>query len=341
MIRFVGFLALASLATVLACGDDNPGVGDDDGDDDSPSVDGGRKDSGAKDAGPKDAGKDSGKDAGRRPDASTPAEDAGEEEDASVEADAATPDGGTEADAATPDGGTEADGGSSTDGGGEEPDAGPISTAVQIDEVLANPPLTDGNKEFVELRCTPGLALDPYWFVIVDGDAINGDATAFGKVKFKKKLSGIACGTGGFVVLQRGGVYDGVVGTTYVDEFFADTIENGSQTYLLVQSDALATTDVDANDDGVLDDATVAASTVDSVAVLDDTPGDKAYSTAVLSGGTIDAISRFAGRTARSSASWYFGAVAGPPYAYAPPAVSPNFPAGGTLSPGAANTAAP
>lgn len=335
MIRFAGFVALASLVTVLACGDDNTGVADDDDGDDSPSADGGRKDGGAKDSGAKDAGKDSGKDAGRdagpRSDASTPGEDAGEDEDASVEADAGVPDGG----------GADDDGGGLPDGGGEEPDAGPVSTAVQINEVLADPPLTDDNKEFVELRCNPGLALDPYWFVIVDGDVIDNQPNAVGVVKFKKKLTGITCGATGLVVLQRGGVYDGVVGTTYVDEFFTNNIENGSQTYLLVESATLAATDIDADNDGVIDDATVLASTVDSVAVLDGTAGDRAYSTAILSGVEVDAISRFAGRSARSASSWYFGEVAGPPYAYALPNVSASFPAGGTLSPGLANTAAP
>ena len=68
---------------------------------------------------------------------------------------------------------------------------------------------------------------------------------------------------------------------------------------------------------------------------------DLVYSPAVLvlASGP-DAASRFASNTSASTqASWYFGSVTGPsPTHYDPTEVSANFPAGGILSPGEANS---
>lgn len=333
MVRALSILALVSLATVLACGDD-PGLEGDDA-----PVDGG-KDAGGKDAGGKDAG---GKDA------AAPSRDAGTKDsgggqpDADVDAgpidtDAAVEDDAGNAHDAGADAATGDDGGAAHDGG-----VG-IAGEIWINEILADPPGTDGNNEFVELKCQPGLALDPYWFVVADGDQASNDASLPGKVTLKKKLTGVVCGASGFVILQRGGVYDGVAGTTYADAFFPNStnLENGSQTYLLIQADTFDATDVDVDDDGILD-AAVAAGVVDSVAMLDGTAGDEAYSPAVLAGNDdTAALSRFADAAAIEAASWYFGLVKGPsPYTYDTSDVSASFPAGGTLSPGAANSPKP
>lgn len=327
-----GFIALLSLGALYACGDEAGRDADEPDSGETPRADGGRRDGGGtttRDAGPDSGSRDAGRDSGR--DASAP-NDAGDDEDAGDE-DAGDEDAG-EPDGSAPDGG-EPDA-SSPDAGPPDPPVG----AVWLNEVLADPPGTDNNNEFIEFGCQPGLALDPYWFVIADGDTITNQPNAIGVVTFKKKLTGITCGQSGLVVLQRGGVYDGIAGTTFVKNFFADNIQNGSQTYLLVQRDTFDATDVDVDNDGVLDDDTLQIA--DSVAVLDGTVGDAAYSTAVLEGGEIDAISRFAGTTLQSTASWYFGAVIAPsPYSYDPVERSPNFPAGGTLSPGQANTALP
>lgn len=330
MKRLGAFAALTALAVLFACGSDNgsdPNVGVDAGGgkdagkdarvnydatpgDDDEDDGGGAKDGGSKDAGPKDAG-DGGKADGG--DAGADAGDAG-----SDAGDAGTDSG--------------ADGGSN-----------PTPTKVWLSEVLADPPGTDGNNEFIELRCEPNLSLTPYWFVIVDGDTINGQPTNPGKVLFKKKLTGITCGAGGYVVLQRGGVYDEVATTTYVEGFY-ESLQNGAQTYLIVENDTFDPTDVDNNDDGTIDDAPWVAKVVDSVAVSDGDVGDKAYSNVVLSGAAVHAIARFSNRPERAAASWYFGAVktnpnAPPSFIYDLGAVSPNFPAGGALTPGAANSA--
>lgn len=221
-----------------------------------------------------------------------------------------------------------------------------LSPTVILSEVLFDPPGTDSNNEYVELQCTPSVALDAYWLVILEGDYNNSAPTERGTIWFAKALTGITCGSNGFVILQLGTVHDGVAGTTYVDNFFTQNLQNGTQTLWLLQTDTFsdANNDLDDNDDGVIDDSTLLPKIVDSVAVSDGYVDDLTYSPALLvkSGVDIDAISRFAGTTDTSAASWYFGSVKGPsPFTYDTNSVSDNFPPGGTLEPGTANTVSP
>lgn len=223
-----------------------------------------------------------------------------------------------------------------------------LTPTVIISEILSDLPSTDNNNEFVELQCTPSVSLNDYWFVIVEGDMNNSAPNERGRVAFAKQLTGITCGSNGFVVLQRGGVYDGVVGATYVDDFFTDELQNGSQTYMIVDTAVTVGTDLDGTDnDGVIDDATFASHIIDSVAMLDGNADDRAYSPAVLNAADdTGAIARFAGTTDTSTASWFWGDVidrmagSGTDFGYGT-SVSGNFPAGAELTPGEANSVSP
>lgn len=228
-----------------------------------------------------------------------------------------------------------------------------LEGTVQLSEVLINPPSANDNNQFIELKCTPNAALDAYGVLIIEGD-VSSTAEVRGRVDLAKALTGVTCGASGFVVLQESTVYSGVTGTTYVD-FLSAPLEIGTQTILLVQMATFPSlgTDLDVGDNGVLDDTTLASKIVDSVAINDGDAMDLTYATPVISddGYFVQAISRFEGTTGTSAANWYAGQVVStstdmalgtiaPPFFYdsANNNVSANFPAGGTLSPGEANT---
>jgi len=214
-----------------------------------------------------------------------------------------------------------------------------VEHAVMLNEILVNPPNGNTKSEFVELRCTPGMALSSHYFVILDGDFINNAPATRGKILVSKRLSG-NCGTNGLVLLQEDTQYGGVAGTTYLAGSFSN-LEGGSQTYLLIDSAADLALPVgaflDANADGIIDDAALRAKVGDSLSVDDGSAQDLDYSPAVLSAAfTIQGQARFPGTSTTSAANWYFGSVVGAPAAYG--SKSPNFPAGGALTPGAANS---
>ncbi len=221
-----------------------------------------------------------------------------------------------------------------------------LTPTVILSEVLSDPTVT-GNNEYVELQCTPGADLSSYWFVIVEGDLNNSAPNERGLVKIRLPLTGISCGANGFVVLQKGGVYDEESMATYADDFFSADLENGSQTYMITDLDPGAGTDLDGTDnDGVLNDATFGSHIIDCIAFVDEDTSDRAYCPAVPNvTDTTGAISRFAGTTTTNNESWYFGDVKDadpdPHYTYDPPSVSANFPAGAQLTPGSANATDP
>lgn len=228
-----------------------------------------------------------------------------------------------------------------------------LAGTVQLSEVLFNPPSTNDNNQFIELKCTPNAALDAYGLLIIEGD-VSTTAEVRGRVDLAKALTGVTCGASGFVVLQQSTVYGGVTGTTYVD-FLSTTLEIGTQTILLVQMASYPSlgTDLDVGDNGVLDDATLASKIVDSVAINDGDAMDLTYASPVITddGYFVQAISRFEGTIGTAAENWYAGQVVSsstdmslgmvaPPFFYdaANNLVSANFPASGTLSPGQANT---
>lgn len=221
-----------------------------------------------------------------------------------------------------------------------------LTPTVILSEVLSDPTVT-GSNEYVELQCTPGADLSSYWFVIVEGDLNNAAPNERGLVKIRLPLTGISCGANGFVVLQKGGVYDEVATATYANDFFSSNLENGSQTYMITDVDPGAGTDLDGTDnDGVINDTTFPSHIIDCIAFVDEDASDRAYCPAVLYvTDTTGAISRFAGTTTTNPESWYFGDVKdadpNPHYTYDPPSVSANFPAGAQLTPGAANATDP
>ena len=115
------------------------------------------------------------------------------------------------------------------------------------------------NREFLEIKGVANTDYSGYRLLVIDGDAGSR------------------------------GIVDRIVtpGTTdangyWASAFLTDQFENGTQTLLLVSGATVSTgTDLDANDDGVLDSAPW-ASLVDAVAVNDGESGDLTYAGAAV-----------------------------------------------------------
>ncbi|MFM1769612.1 MAG: hypothetical protein RJA22_2141 [Verrucomicrobiota bacterium] len=192
-----------------------------------------------------------------------------------------------------------------------------------INEALLNPPGPDTTNEFIELRGPPNSVLPPgTWLLGLEGDAAGNPGT----IQNRFDLSGQILGQNGFLVLLQkfhrypvnplslaltnadpdGGWGDGNSSDVGHDgENGQVEIENASCTLLLLRSSVapIIGTDVDANNDGVIDPAHAGAWTIlDAVGALDaDGTGDIAYGrinfrhdtlpgAGALAGGTVVAV---------------------------------------------------
>ena len=217
-----------------------------------------------------------------------------------------------------------------------------------LNEIEVNTPDPGGAEacEYVEVLGTPGtLAPANLFFVSIDGDSGN-----FGSVSYVADISGVPFGTNGTItVVTDSDVCANRVfpaGTTLIfTSSFA--MGFGAETYLLVQSPApiFEGQDLDLNNDGVLDPA-LGLIPIDGVAwTLVADSSNAVYGGAprlTVNTDVPDAATRFNGNTAPFSlGAWYWGNLAGPnaeSVGYSAP-FSPNFPAGGVLTPGAAPNA--
>lgn len=237
-------------------------------------------------------------------------------------------------------------------------------TPVLLNEVEVNPPVEVGDRcQYVELRGTGTIPANT-WFV-----SINSDQSNFGFLNAAIDLSGQTFGMNGILVIKNSlagtcpnRVYDPAASVlTYSNPL---TLGKGSEGYYVVTTDAslLAGSDLDVNDDGVLDIGAPIRGGKDSKAGINDLGGtffnfldgfDLNYNpqehfkygpgpnlVQTFLGDVPDAATRFPDNTSpNSAAAWYSGNIASGPEettAYGSP-VSANFPAGGMLTPGAAN----
>jgi hypothetical protein len=175
-----------------------------------------------------------------------------------------------------------------------------VDAQTVINEILFNPPgSSDTPLEYIELRGRPNFVLSNGTYLV----SIEGDAGANpGTIQDIFNLSGKVIGGNGFLVLlqKNHGYSPNAAATVLVNtdsgpgwgsgssssvghrgEGGQTELENGSQTFFLIQSDSPPTVDadIDADDDGAPEAAFFAAWTVlDSVGLLDnDGAGDIAY----------------------------------------------------------------
>lgn len=225
----------------------------------------------------------------------------------------------------------------------------PGASPVLLNEVLVNPPGSDDNREYVELKGPPGRQLDGLWLLAIDGDGENG-----GVVDLARDLRGLRLGANGLLVLGRGYTsqpppYSLPPDTAVADLGTAEDFENGTLTLLLVSNFTVtAGTDLDFDDNGVLEMRPWSA-VLDGVGWRDPDNLDAVYTPArlVFPGDSPEAATRMpCAHDAEASFfdAWYWGRVTttatdrvGLTYSTNRTAVSANLPAGARLTPGAFN----
>ncbi len=143
-----------------------------------------------------------------------------------------------------------------------------ISVLPTINEIIVNTAATD--QEFLELAGTPGSSLDGFTILEVESGGVIDTVI---------DLSGSFGGTGFFLLASPEAESD--LGVTADLPILNNTFTNASQTYLLVQGFVGSSSDdIDANNDGVIDNEPW-SSIVDSVAIIEN-DGPTIYSTNVL-----------------------------------------------------------
>ncbi|MDX2177029.1 MAG: hypothetical protein SF028_11230 [Candidatus Sumerlaeia bacterium] len=150
--------------------------------------------------------------------------------------------------------------------------AGSASATPRLNEIMNNPPSTDNGFEFVEILSTTGgaEALTNVWFVVIEGD---GTAPGAGVVDIAIDLSSLSTGANGLLLLRDGttGLLPAAAAQTTVANLLgAGTLENGTQTFLLVTGFTGSTgTDYDTDDNGTLD-STPWTAVLDAVGTIED-----------------------------------------------------------------------
>lgn len=230
---------------------------------------------------------------------------------------------------------------------------------VLLNEIEADPPVQVGDRcQYVELKGAPNSTIPSgFWFI-----SINSDASNFGFLNAAVPLEGAQFGSNGILVLDNtnGGdcpnrAFD--ANATVFTYFNPLTLGQTSEGFYIVSTNVnlVPGTDLDTNDDGIVDinDPALAKMRLngDSFSFVDGInfvfnpdeqyiygPGPNLVET--LLGDVPDAATRFPGNdSANSAAAWYSGELASSPeetVEYTAP-LSANFPAGGMLTPGAAN----
>jgi hypothetical protein len=221
---------------------------------------------------------------------------------------------------------------------------------VLLSELKVNPPGPDDQPfEFIELRGTPGASLNNIYLLVIEGDSDSDP----GVTDLVVNLSSTTLGSNGLLLIAaNANPYTISVGTTVIHDAQLDqpggALGNGSISFLLVSSPAEINEgeDLDAGDNGILEELPDGASILDAVAWSDGDTNDVLYGGVVLPrvAGTPDAATRFlSNNVPRSVEAWFYGNLAGADgdsLIYSSN-VSSNFPAGTDLSPGSYNNTAP
>ncbi len=208
----------------------------------------------------------------------------------------------------------ESSGGMSSGGDGS---AGAPATSARINELKLDPPSTDGNHEFIELRGSPLESLAGFSLLLVEGDA----GTTKGRIDAMIDLAAVCStdpchfGSNGLLLLvpqqETVPVLDPETQVGVVADLEGGGIENGSTSVLLITSpgDLSTSTDLDPDDSGLL---ILPLGTVvhDAVAVSDGGTTDGLYALAIL-GPKPAAHAAFRCGDELTNDAWYFGQLVG------------------------------
>ncbi|MBC8135795.1 MAG: PEP-CTERM sorting domain-containing protein [Fibrella sp.] len=122
--------------------------------------------------------------------------------------------------------------------------------SVFFNEVLFNPPGADNGFEYIELASTlPSTSLTGLTLLIMEGENVPA-----GTVDQAISLNSFVTGSNGLLLLRDSATFTPAPGTSVVTADFAPDIENGANTFLIVDGfTGSVGTDYDANNDGILD----------------------------------------------------------------------------------------
>ncbi len=136
--------------------------------------------------------------------------------------------------------------------------SGAASAQVVFNEVMVNPPGTDNGYEFFELKSsTPGFDLTGLTLVVIEGDC--GGGCVAGVIDQVIPLTGATGANSLYLLREPFGtpgpfVFPPEDATTVVVTSFTPDIENGANTFLIVEGfNGALNQDLDVDNDGILD----------------------------------------------------------------------------------------
>ena len=201
--------------------------------------------------------------------------------------------------------------------------------------------------QYVELRGAPGSVIPAGTFYL----SIGGDNAETGSVNESIDLSGQVFGSNGTITIKVDDAFGACpnrtypAGTTIVTSFnFTGVTGLNAESFLLVSApaDPGIGNDIDANDDGVIDNG-FGITVLDGIAFITDGSGQRAYAPIVFSfltpgagPDTPDAATRPSTNNTALSANWLWGELAAPEEGTL--YVTPSNSAGTSITPGAPNS---
>ncbi len=216
-----------------------------------------------------------------------------------------------------------------------------------LNEALVNPPGPDAPNEFVEIKGSPGAAITNVYLLALEGEPGNNA----GRVAYAAHFSGLSLGSNGLLVLAATNSPFAIPpGALLVTEpefsVSGGALPNRTLSLLLVRTAGQIRQgdDLDKGDNGILEGLPADTVILDAVGWQAGNASDIVYGGVNLGTNPPDALGRFPGNLAAVSVgAWYFGQLAGTnaaSFVFNALDVSPNFPGGAGLSPGAENTIA-
>ena len=224
-----------------------------------------------------------------------------------------------------------------------------LSAQIRLNEVEIDTPSDISERcEYAEVRGTPGSTVPANTFFL----SVDGDSGQFGQLSFTANIGGATFGSNGtLIIVSDSDTCDGranPAGTTVV-QTTSLSYGFGAETFILISTtqpgQIFEGQDIDANNDGLFD-ASFGITPIDGFGFVQNATFNRVYGGAptiydgVASGLDLpDAVTRFPNNlTAFDAAAFYFGELAQPENSvvYQAP-LSPNFPVGGVLTPGAPN----
>lgn len=216
----------------------------------------------------------------------------------------------------------------------------PGEAVVMLNEIYVDPPGSDDNREYLEVRGPASGSLAGLYLLEVEGDS-----TGPGVIDAVQVLTNLSLGSNGLLILGDNYTVSPpwtIPVETTVADLSGGTMENGTISFLLVTNfSGSVGNDLDTDNDGMFD-STPWDRILDSVGWSDGAVGAQVYSPASLTQSTNlpQAASRHPTNIMeRTFEAWYNGDIIddAEDITYDTNAASANLPAGAYLTPGSAN----